>query len=96
VHEGESLTDAARREVREETGVELDGELTLLGVHEHLDGLGRPALTHVFRAEAPDGLPRSWRHTVDGEGEDVGLVFDCRFDAAPRLWAVQAVFRETR
>jgi 8-oxo-dGTP pyrophosphatase MutT (NUDIX family) len=97
VHEGERLIDAVRREVLEETGVELDGDLELLGTHEHLDGLGAPALTHFFRAKAPDGLPESWRHTVDGEGEDAGLVFDCRFAAAPRLWPVQAVFRvETR
>lgn len=93
VDEGESLIDAARREVLEETGVEIDGELTLLGTHEHLDGLGEPALTHFFRAEAPDGLPRAWQHTVGGAGEDAELVFDCRFDAAPKLWAVQAVFR---
>lgn len=93
VCEGESLADAARREVLEETGVTLAGDFTFLGTHEHLDGLGEPALTHFFRAEAPEGLPESWRHTVGGEGGDTGLVFDCRFEAAPRLWPVQAVFR---
>ena len=90
--EGEELTEAAIREVREETGVRLDAELTLLGTHEHLDGLGRPALSYFFRADAPDGLPTSWQHVVSGNGEDAALVFECRFERAPRLWAVQAVF----
>jgi 8-oxo-dGTP pyrophosphatase MutT (NUDIX family) len=93
VGEGEDLVEAARREVREETGVELAGTFTLLGSHEHLDGLGRPALTHVFRVDAPADLPSAWEHRVGGDGEDAGLVFDCRFDPAPTLWPVQTVFR---
>ncbi len=96
VLEDESLADAAVREVREETGVRLDAEPTLLGSHEHLDGLGRPALSFFFRVHAPDGLPHAWRHVVSGGGEDSGLVFDCRFDTAPELWPVQAVFRRGR
>jgi ADP-ribose pyrophosphatase YjhB (NUDIX family) len=89
---GERLTDAAIREVREETGVRLLAELKLLGVHEHPDGPGRAALSHFFRVDAPDGLPNAWEHVVTGEGEDAALVFDCRFDASPKLWPVQAVF----
>ena len=93
VRPGEDLIAAVRREVREETGVELTGEPTLLGTHEHLDGLGRPAETHVFRVDAPDGLASAWEHVVGGDGGDVGLVFECRFDPAPKLWPVQSVFR---
>ncbi len=93
VGDGEELPEAAIREVREETGVRLDGELTLLGTHEHLDGLGRPAVSYFFRADAPDGLPTSWQHVVSGTGEDAAFVFECRFDAAPTLWPVQAIFR---
>jgi 8-oxo-dGTP pyrophosphatase MutT (NUDIX family) len=93
VLDGEDLIDAARREVREETGVIIDGDLAFLGAHEHLDGLGAAAVTHVFRVDAPDGLPESWQHVVAGAGEDAGLVFDCRFERAPRLWPVQAVYR---
>jgi 8-oxo-dGTP pyrophosphatase MutT (NUDIX family) len=96
VNVGEDLFDAARREVREETGVEIDDELTLLGTHEHLNGLGRSALTHFFRVEAPSGLPRSWQHAVVGDGEDNGLVFNCRFDPAPTLSPEQAAFHRLR
>jgi len=89
---GEPLTDAAIREVREETGVELLAELELLGAHEHPDGLGRAALSYFFRVNAPDGLPDAWENAVTSEREDETLVFDCRFDPSPKLWPVQAVF----
>ena len=87
------MVEAAIREVREETGVRLDAEPVPLGTHEHVDGLGHPALSHFFRVEAPGGLPSSWQHVVSGEGEDAGLVFECRFDPEPDLWPVQSVFR---
>ena len=77
----------------EETGVRLDAEPTFLGTHEHLDGLGQPALSHFFRAVAPEGLPRVWQHIVSGDDGDAALVFDCRFDPVPELWPVQSVFR---
>jgi len=89
---GEELLDAVHREVREETGVLLNSRPTLLGTHEHADGLGRQALSYFFRSAAPDGLPRSWDHVVEGDGGDAGLVFECRFDGAPELWPVQAIF----
>ncbi len=93
VQQDEDLLDAVIREVHEETGVRLDAHPTLLGNHQHLDGLGQPALSHFFRVGAPDGLPRAWQHVVTGDGDDTGLVFDCRFDSAPKLWPVQLVFR---
>ena len=93
VHQGESLIDAAIREVLEETGVRLDTEPTLLGTYEHLDGLGQPAISHFFRADSPEELPPAWQHVVSGDGEDAALVFECRFDPAPELWPPQSVFR---
>jgi 8-oxo-dGTP pyrophosphatase MutT (NUDIX family) len=93
VHEGEDLIEAVLREVHEETGVGLDAEPTLLGTHEHLDAIGHPAASHFFRVDAPDGIPRAWQHVVTGNGEDAGLLFDCRFDPAPLLWPVQSEFR---
>ena len=93
VEPDEALIEAAIREVHEETGVGLDTEPMFLGTHEHLDGLGQPALSHFFRVDAPHGLPRCWQHVVSGDGEDAALVFECRFDPAPELWPVQSVFR---
>jgi 8-oxo-dGTP pyrophosphatase MutT (NUDIX family) len=93
VLDGESLEDAVRREVREETGVQLRAQPVPLGTLEHLDGLGQPACSHFFRVDAPDGLPAAWEHAVHGDGLDAGLVFLCRFDAAPELWPVQSVYR---
>jgi 8-oxo-dGTP pyrophosphatase MutT (NUDIX family) len=96
VDHGETLIEAAIREVREETGVRLETEPTLLGTHEHLDGLGRAAVSHFFRVVAPAGLPGEWQHAVSGAGEDAALVFECRFDPSPQLWPVQSVFRSDR
>jgi 8-oxo-dGTP pyrophosphatase MutT (NUDIX family) len=93
VDRGEELLDAVSREVREETGVLLDAEPTPLGEYEHLDGLGQPTLSYFFRVDAPGDLPDAWQHVVTGDGDDIGLVFDCRFDPAPTLWPVQSVFR---
>ena len=93
VEPGEAASAAAVREVLEETGVVLVDEPELLGTHEHADGLGRPARSTFFRVTAPPGLADAWEHVVGGGGEDAALVFLCRFDAAPELWPVQAVFR---
>ena len=59
VDEGESLEEAARRETREETGVEA-GPLTLLGFIAYVKSRKR---VHCFTGEAPpDAAPRkaSW------------------------------------
>ena len=87
-----SSRQRAIREVREETGVHLECEPTFVGTHEHLDGLGQPARSHFFRVDAPTGLPPAWRHVVSGDGEDAGLVFECRFEESPTLWPVQSIF----
>jgi 8-oxo-dGTP pyrophosphatase MutT (NUDIX family) len=93
IESGESMIEAAIREVQEETGVRITHDLTLLGTHQHLDGLGRPALSHFFRTDAPKSSPMAWQHVVVGNGGDAGMVFECRFDPAPRLGPDQAVFR---
>ena len=90
VEPGEDLVRAALREVEEETGLRLSTSPTLLGTHDHDDGLGRPARSYFFGATAPDDAADRWEHTVTG-GDDSGLVFVCRFEAEPILWPVQAV-----
>jgi 8-oxo-dGTP pyrophosphatase MutT (NUDIX family) len=90
---GESLVTGAVREVLEETGLRLTEEPQLLGIHEHLDGLGRPAKTHFLRASAPSDAPDAWEHRVTGDGGDSDLVFLCRFEDEPTLWSVQAIYR---
>lgn len=92
VHKSECVVDAASREVREETGVCLGSEPRFIGTHDHLDGLGQAARSHFFRVSAPNGLPGTWQHVVSGDGDDAGLVFECRFDPAPTLWPDQSVF----
>ncbi len=95
VLDGEAPAAAVAREVREETGVTINAEPVFLGLQSHPDGLGRPAQSSFFSVAAPAGLPDAWEHVVGGDGEDAGLVFLCRFDAAPALWPVQSVFRVT-
>ena len=83
----------AVREVFEETGLRLAAAPSLLGTHEHPDGLGRPSRTYFFRINAPSDAPDAWEHRVTGDGGDNDLVFLCRFDPAPTLWPVQAIYR---
>jgi ADP-ribose pyrophosphatase YjhB (NUDIX family) len=68
VLDGEALSAAVVREVREETGLELRAEPEYLGEHEHLDGLGRASRSSFFRVEAPAEAPAAWEHVVDGGG----------------------------
>jgi putative (di)nucleoside polyphosphate hydrolase len=75
--DGESLEETLHRELREEVGTEarIVRELgastrkrTRYGVFE----------SHYFHCETDE--PRdAWSHVVTGTGDDVGLVFHCRF-----------------
>jgi hypothetical protein len=65
-------------------------------VFDHRDHPGRPTLSHFYRVDAPAEAPDSWEHNVTGHGEDEGLVFLWRFDSAPTLWPVDAVFLNAR
>lgn len=59
---GETLEDAARRETREEAGVDFVGPLRLVG---HVDYLKSKKRVHCFVGEAPDAAPKasSWEVT---------------------------------
>jgi 8-oxo-dGTP pyrophosphatase MutT (NUDIX family) len=74
---GETLEETLRRELREEVGLEARvvrelGSSTRsradYGVYE----------SHYFHVETDD-TRNAWSHVVSGTGEDVGLVFHCRF-----------------
>jgi predicted NUDIX family NTP pyrophosphohydrolase len=59
----EELEATARRETREETGLEIDGPLTDLG---HVDYTRSKKRVHAFAAKAPDGaVPRCASWEVD-------------------------------
>ena len=51
-NEGEALEAAARRETREETGIDLDGPLVDLG---HIDYTRSKKRVHAYAAPAPEG-----------------------------------------
>lgn len=80
----ESLVDAAMREVAEETGltdleyVDQVGFIEL-GLHDQ----GGPSMTNFVHLVSPSQAERSWQHTVNGDGEDGGLTFLCRWELLP-------------
>jgi len=83
---GETFAEAAVREVREETGVVVR-VVRELGVTRYEGEEQRFLL-----AEAADGLPESFEHTVTGDGVDRGLRYAFRWlpiDATLRTQLVQ-------
>ena len=78
VSEGEALEAALWREVEEESGLRRE-QLHLVGLvstHIHPDW-GEAGITeHLFHLRAAEALPEAWTHTVHGEGDDTGYVFE--------------------
>ena len=80
VEEGESLEEAAVREVEEETGLRVTG-LRKLGVARE-PGSFEPDFvheSHYFRADPPAGVEHEWEHVVTGEGRERGTRVRLRF-----------------
>lgn len=92
----EGIEDAASREVDEETGlIGLSFVAQLGGVEVALTEPGGPSMTTYVHLVAPTDDRTAWDHQVHGEGEDAGLVFECRWEPLPlafELAATQGVY----
>jgi len=81
VEDGESLEEAVHRELLEEAGIADARIIRKLGATDW--GNERQ---HFFLVEPPPGLPRSFDHTVTGNGVDAGLHYRFRWlSIAPEL-----------
>lgn len=83
VEPGETVAQAARRELEEESGLRLDLEPVRLGSWDRIvgggpEGTGPPEVNrwHVCALEAPRGVPEAWRHRARGGPAEEGLAFD--------------------
>ncbi len=90
---GETLEEGLARELDEEVGIRAH-VVRRLGQVTRPEGDGRVYESHYFQLESDD--PRdAWEHVVRGNGDDAGLVFECRFvplEPAPQLAGPQAEF----
>lgn len=69
LEEGESLTDAAHRELLEETGVTPEDELELFQVYHNTSSVGRPYVGFIFRTKSWKGELRLEQEKADDIGE---------------------------
>ena len=75
VESGESLVEAARRELREEAGLDIDAtRLDILGTVPW-----EGEMQTFFRAELSSEIPDRFDHIVTGTGIDVGLRYTFRW-----------------
>ena len=78
IDEGESIEDAAVREAREETGIDVQ-VLRTFGMAEH-PGLREPHHvheSHFVQATPRERLPDEWEHHITGDGDEAGSVVRC-------------------
>lgn len=84
VKSGEELEEAVLREVAEETGLLTATVVRQIAVEDkpHPD-TGRARRTSFFFLQASAEIPDAWDHYVNGDGDDAGLTFTCRFLPLP-------------
>ncbi|MCW3820045.1 NUDIX domain-containing protein [Micromonospora sp. DR5-3] len=84
IEPGETVAEAAVREVAEETGLTGVGVVAELGVSDrpHPETGGARRTTYV-QLRVTDGPVGGWAHRIAVDGEDDGLRFACRFAPLP-------------
>ncbi len=80
VESGEAIEAALLREVEEESGL-TPAQLCLVRKLGDYYEAGLDQQHHVFELAPTSALPDRWAHTVQGGGEDEGLVFDYYWQA---------------
>jgi 8-oxo-dGTP pyrophosphatase MutT (NUDIX family) len=76
VEKDEDILEAAKRELFEESGVQVIGELKFLGNYTFYKELSNQYHDrHIFVFNG-DGISEGWVHTVTGKGEDEHLQFN--------------------
>ncbi|MFF2730268.1 NUDIX domain-containing protein [Streptomyces sp. NPDC058008] len=80
----EGPEEAVLREVAEETGLRTATVVRQIAAEDtpHPD-TGQPRRTSFFFLQVPAETPDVWDHRVDGDGDDAGLTFSCRFLPLP-------------
>jgi ADP-ribose pyrophosphatase YjhB (NUDIX family) len=91
---GESVRDAIVREVLEESGVEAEFVGDLGTLEDVAPAQSDLRVNHLVALPTDDGR-EAWSHVVSVSGDEVGLVFHCRFaplDASLALRPPQGAF----
>lgn len=82
VEDGEAVEAALWREVQEESGLTAEQLRLVRKLAERMDDAGRTT-RHIFHLAALADLPKTWAHSVQGAGDDNGLVFIYRWETLP-------------
>ena len=88
VEVGETLEDAVRRELREETGLELDAAAPVATLDIEPEGSGPAFRLHVFRAQYAGGEPKA--------GDDADMAGFYNLEDMDRLPVIPSVLEVAR